>query len=103
MSKKKEREKGKMSDFEKSRRAFSENIKRLCGEKKMTQKELAEKTGIASVSVSRYCIGARIPNATTLYSMARALECTMEDLMEGVEVTEAEDGQEATEACQEPV
>lgn len=73
--------------------ALTQNIKRLCEQNGMTQKELAERAGITSVSVSRYCSGTRTPSANTLYAMAKALGCRMDELMEGVEMV-PDDGTE---------
>ena len=92
-----------MNDIERGGPAFALNIKKLCEERKMTHRELAQKSGITSVSVSRYCSGARVPSATTLYAMAKALDCRMDELMEGVEQPGEEDGEDAPEAVQESV
>lgn len=62
--------------------ALSKNIQRLCNERKMTHCELAEKAGCTSVSISRYCTGARIPKASTLQAIAKALNVRMDELMD---------------------
>lgn len=80
-----------MSEVHPGTGALTQNIKRLCERNGMTQKELAEKSGITSVSVSRYCNGTRTPNAKTLYAMAKALGCRMDELMEGVEMEVADE------------
>jgi len=47
----------------------------------MTQKELAESTGLTQAAVSRYISGAREPRAITVASIARALDITPQELL----------------------
>ncbi len=46
----------------------------------MTQKELAEKTGITEAAISRYVLGSRMPRASSSIKIANVLRCTVEDL-----------------------
>ena len=46
------------------------------------QSELAERTGITKVALSRYMNGGRVPKATTLYKIAKVLKVSMEELCE---------------------
>jgi len=51
----------------------------------MSLKDLHETTGISYSTMSNYTRGICVPNAVNLKRMAKALGCTMDDLMEGVE------------------
>ena len=46
----------------------------------MTQRELAERSGITEVSISRYCNATRIPKATECIKIAQILNCKAEEL-----------------------
>lgn len=48
----------------------------------MTQQKLSEKTGIAVSTLSAYENNKRIPNAETLWILASALDCKVDDLYE---------------------
>ena len=65
-------------------KALGNNIASWLVKRLMTQRELAEKIGTTEVSVSRYVTGKRVPSGPLLFKMARALGCTVEDLMQGV-------------------
>ena len=45
-------------------------------------KEVAEAAGIKPMVFSRYETGKRIPRADTMLRIAKALNCTIEDLLE---------------------
>ena len=49
-------------------------------ERNMSQKELAELSGVAQQNISYYESGARVPSAVALYKLAAALGCTMDEL-----------------------
>ena len=66
-------------------KAIGNNIGNYIARNRMTQKEFAEKLRITEASMSRYISGDRIPKATLLYRMSKALNCTMEDLCYGLE------------------
>jgi transcriptional regulator with XRE-family HTH domain len=68
-------------------------ISRRLKERNMSQKQLADATGITSAAVSRYVNGTREPRARTLLLIANALETTPNSLT-GVT------GDELTEACE---
>lgn len=59
---------------------LNEKIKTIRTQKNMTQKELAEKIGIAVNSVSRYETGERIPTYKMIEKIAQALNVSIEDL-----------------------
>ena len=64
---------------------FGEFIRRLRAEKNLTQKELAEKTGIRPPTVSAICVGSvkHLP-VDALEKICDVLDCQPADLMEYV-------------------
>ena len=68
-----------------NRYRLGDNIVRILKQKKMTQKELAERCGIGERLISKYVCGHHIPSYIVLYRISRALEVTLEDLVEGIE------------------
>lgn len=55
---------------EQNMRVFSENMKRLMGERKITQKEIADTLDISKQSVSDYVNGKRYPNKELRFRIA---------------------------------
>lgn len=47
----------------------------------MSQRELADLSGISEVSISRYVNMTRMPNAYSMINMANALNCTIDYLI----------------------
>ena len=64
---------------------LANNIKQYLEKSGMKRSELARKTYTSEVSITRYCSGQRHPDAYTIYRMAKALGCTVADLMKGVD------------------
>ena len=62
------------------------NIARKCKELKLSQKQLAEKTGLTEAGISRYISGQRLPRLDILLKIAAALDCTVNYLLYGVEM-----------------
>ena len=61
------------------------NLKRIRKEKGFTQNQLSELSGINLRMIQHYEQGAKDINsasALTVYKMAKALDCTVEDLLE---------------------
>lgn len=56
----------------------------------MSQRELAEATGVTQVSMSRYINGERIPKAPVLANIATALHTTANDLLGTEEASDFE-------------
>lgn len=52
---------------------FVNRLNTTLEEKGMTQRELAEKTGMPEGTISRYCSGKRVPNAMQILTIAKAL------------------------------
>lgn len=50
-------------------------------EKGMTQKDLGKIVGVRSEAISCYEVGTRTPNAEMLKKLAKALDCTVDDIL----------------------
>ena len=61
--------------------SMNEKIKELLGVKGISQKQLAEITGITESSVSHYIKGDRVPRGANLIKIANALGTTTDDLL----------------------
>lgn len=61
---------------------FSENLIALMTECGVTQKQLAEDTGLSESTINRYVKGLRIPKATALINISTALNCSLEELID---------------------
>jgi transcriptional regulator with XRE-family HTH domain len=71
-----------MSDLDADARALGRRLTHRRQELGLTQGEVAERLGQTSPeSVGRYERGERDPRFSTLYALARALECTVADLL----------------------
>ena len=67
--------------FEVENMSIAENIKSLRKEKKLTQKQLAEKTGIAVITIQNYEAGKYEPKNQNLRKLAAILDPTGERLL----------------------
>jgi len=63
---------------------FGRNVKALRLEKRWTQEELADRSGLTPVQISRVERGAREVRLTTLLRLMSALETTPDRLLDGV-------------------
>ena len=63
------------------RRTNDSPIARMRMQRGMTQGQLAEMVGCYPKDISRWETGERNPGAKSLVALARALDCTMEDLI----------------------
>ena len=61
---------------------FCENLRYMLDHARMTQKDLAEETGLSEASISRYVNGERIPSVRALINIAHALDCSLGDIMD---------------------
>lgn len=59
---------------------FRLSLIRRLHETSLTQKQLAEKTGITECMINRYFTGKAIPNAHNLYKISKVLGCDIKDL-----------------------
>lgn len=62
-------------------RSIASKIKELLFEQKMSQKELANITGMTESSISHYVKGDRVPRGTNLLRIAKALGTTTDYLL----------------------
>ena len=67
----------RMSDYS----IFSERVKLQLEKNNISQRELAEKTGITEATISRYISSKRIPKATEILKIAKVLNCTSDFLL----------------------
>lgn len=77
-----------MNTINKQRLAESigKNISHKCRELNLTQKKLAEMSGLTEAGISRYIAGERLPRIDILLRIATALHCTLDYLLYGVEM-----------------
>lgn len=76
-----------MTNIDKNRLAVSigKHISYKCAEQKITQKQLAQMTGLTEAGISRYISGQRLPRLDVLLRIAKSLQCTLDFLLYGVE------------------
>ena len=65
---------------EECRKEFGIRLSRLMRFKGIMQSELSELTGITQASISQYINGKKSPTFYTVDKIARALDCSLEDL-----------------------
>ena len=70
-----------MTELEWAKR-FASKLERLLDEWGMTQKDLAEETGIAESTISRCLSGKYIPTIRTIVNIGYALDCDVEELID---------------------
>ena len=67
------------------RTRFGKNVARLRGRRKLTQEELAEKTGVSARYLQSIEAGEYFPTLPTLACLKSALRCDWNDLFGGCE------------------
>jgi transcriptional regulator with XRE-family HTH domain len=72
-------------------REFGRRLRALREERKLTQRELAERLGAAVPQISRYEAGVSLPNAETLAAMGKTLRVDLDTLLLGEEGSKATD------------
>lgn len=60
---------------------IAENIKTKRIAKSFTQLELANLVGVSQVAIAKFENGSKIPNLVTGYHIAKALECSLDELV----------------------
>lgn len=63
-----------------AKEAFASNLKRIRKERKLTQVELFEKSGITQAGLSQLESGENWPDHKTVAALAKALKCKQTDL-----------------------
>lgn len=61
---------------------FAENLKTILDERGMSQKDLAEDSGIAASSINDYITKRQIPGAVSIINIAYALDMEVSDLID---------------------
>lgn len=69
-------------DEEKWREIFADRLNEYMCTKRITQQGLAEYTGLSKGAINNYVNGNATPSAYALSKLARALDCTVMDLVE---------------------
>lgn len=64
--------------------AFKDNLYYFRAKAGLTQQELADKCGVARSYVSAFELGTRTPTLDTLKTLANSLDCSVTDLVYGV-------------------
>lgn len=67
--------------------AFKDNLYYFRAKAGLTQQELADKCGVARSYVSAFELGTRTPTLDTLKNLAYTLDCSVNDLVYGVNNT----------------
>lgn len=65
---------------------FIKRLKELRTNRRLTQKELADKIGMTNKNISAYESGYRQPEYETLVKLARALDCSIDYLLGNVDM-----------------
>ena len=60
---------------------FGNNLKKLLKETGLTQRELADETGLSESTISSYINGQRMPSIKALINIGYALDCYEDDLI----------------------
>lgn len=59
---------------------FGDNLARMMIESRMTQRELAELSGLSESTISRFVNKQMMPNVKSILNLSYALHCTMDEL-----------------------
>lgn len=76
------------------RRRFAKELVDRMVEKGMTQADLSRATGLSQVTIHRYAYCDRTANAYDILKIAKALDCTVSELIEFDEIDITEKGEE---------
>lgn len=61
--------------------SIADNIKFLRKQKNLTQKQLAEKSGLAVITIQQYEAGKYEPKQNSLYKLRKALDCNIYEIL----------------------
>lgn len=71
------------------KKEFAIRLRRLSHQKKRyNRKQLAEASGLSVKTIERYRRAERAPDMTSVEKIARALDCSLEELIPAGEITE---------------
>ena len=60
---------------------FQNNFKKLLKKRKITQSELARKSGVSLMAISKYCNTITEPSASRIVALAKALDVSTDELL----------------------
>jgi len=60
---------------------FGDNLSEMLRESKISQKELAEITGLSEAAISNYIRKRKVPSLKAIINIADALDCNIDDLI----------------------
>lgn len=63
-------------------RYFSDNLVRMMIDSRISQRELAEMTGLADSTISRFVTGTMMPSCRAIINLSYALDCEAGDLID---------------------
>lgn len=63
-------------------RIFGDNLLDMLGDRGMTQKDLAEESGLSEGTISKYLCKKQMPGVKALINISHALDCTLDELMD---------------------
>lgn len=69
-------------------RIFGQNLEEMLVEANMTQRELAEDTGLSEGAISHYINQRRMPTVRALVNIAYSLNCSFDELMDFGDILE---------------
>lgn len=61
---------------------FGDNLVNMLEGARMTQRELADASGLSESSISNYIHKQRMPNIKAVVNLAYALDCSLDDLID---------------------
>lgn len=61
---------------------FGDNLRDMLIDAKMTQRDLADDTGLAESTISQYINKQRMPTVRAIINIAYSLDCDMNDLLD---------------------
>ena len=67
---------------------FSDSLLTIMERRRMSQRELAERSGVSDGTISKYINGIQIPKITALANIALALDCSIDELAQFDEMIE---------------
>ena len=67
---------------------FSDSLLTIMERRRMSQRELAERSGVSDGTISKYINGIQIPKITALVNIALALDCSIDELAQFDEMIE---------------
>ena len=63
-------------------REFSINLRRMMWDARITQRELADLSGLSEACISRYLNGTRMPTVKALINLSYVFGCSTDDLID---------------------